>query len=124
MFGLITLLGPQVKAGKLRALGVTSVKRSHVAPDVPPIADTLPGYEYTGGGGIFAPAKTPRPIVDRLNGEINRALTQLDDKFNGLGVETVGGSPEAFSRAIKNEVVLVSKLIKERGIQRGADESD
>ena len=117
MFQTVSSLLPVVKTGKLRALGVTSLKRTQLSPDLPPIADTLPGYEYVSNGGIFAPAKTPRAIVARLNNEINVALKQLDAQFNDLGLDAVGGSPEAFRKAIQDEAAIVGKIVKEQGIK-------
>src|SRR5262249_6370206 len=71
-FDNITLAWPQVKAGTMRALAVTSTQPSATAPEVPPVAATLPGFEATSWHGLFAPAGTPRPIVDALSGEVKR----------------------------------------------------
>ena len=111
---------PQVKAGRLKALGVTSAQPTSLVPGVPTIAATgLPGYEAGTISGIFAPAKTPRATIIRLNQEIVRAIFSADlkDKFLALGLEPVGGSPEQFDAAVKAEMATMGKLIKDLGIR-------
>ncbi len=111
---------PHVKAGKLRALGVTSMKRSPSLPDVPAIAESgVPGYEVVTWSGILAPARTPRAIVARLNAEVDRLL-KLDEvrqRLNSLGVEPAGGSPEQFGSYLRAEIAKWSRLIKETGVR-------
>lgn len=111
---------PHVKAGKLRALGVTSMKRSTSLPDVPPIAEAgLPGYETIQWSGILAPTRTPRAIVARLNAEVDRLL-KLDDvrqRLNSLGVEPAGGGPDQFGTYLRAEIAKWSRLIKETGVR-------
>src|SRR5450759_4901260 len=97
---------PYIKAGKLRALGVTTVKRTQALPDVPSIAEAgLPGYEATQWFGVLAPAATPRAIIDRLYQEVSRALRTPDVKghLSAEGAEVVASTPEEFAGYIKSE---------------------
>jgi tripartite-type tricarboxylate transporter receptor subunit TctC len=109
-----------IKAGKIRALGVTTVKRSALAPELPTIAEAgLPGFEANNWNGIVVPAKTPRPIINRLNKEFTAALSLPDIKaflFN-QGLDAAPGTPEAFGAYIKSETVKWAKVIKAAGIQ-------
>lgn len=110
---------PHVKSGRLRALAVTSAKPSPIAPDLPTVAASgLPGYESTAPAGIYAPAKTPEAIINRLNQEIVRALNRPNTKERLLkvGNEVVGSSPEEFAAFIKFDMARMSKLIKDAGI--------
>ena len=110
-------LTPQVKAGKLRALGVTGPKRSPAFPDVPAIAETVPGYEVVNWFGIVAPAGTPKTVVGRVNAELNKAL-QSPDLVKLLAAQTaeaVGGSPEAFAKVIRADNVKWAKVVKQSG---------
>ena len=119
-FGVMTSMMPQVKAGRLRALGVTSLQRASQVPDVPTIAEAgLPGYESLSITGMFAPAKTPEPIINRLNHEIVQVLHRPDVKtrFLDIGVEPIGSSPEQFAAKIRSEIVKWGKIIKEAGIR-------
>ena len=108
---------PHIKSGKLRALGVTSSKRSAVAPDVPAIAESLPGYEVENWYGVLAPAGTPKEIVDRLNGAIAKSLQLPDvkDRLAGQGFETLSSTPEQFAAYIKSEIVKWAQVIKDSG---------
>ncbi len=114
------VVGPLAKAGKLRALAVTSAEPSALAPGLPAVAASgLPGYEAVGTTGMFAPAKTPAVIISRLNQEVVRSLNRPGVKeqfFNG-GVETVGSSPEEAAAYIKSDVARKAKLIKDAGIK-------
>jgi tripartite-type tricarboxylate transporter receptor subunit TctC len=106
-----------VKAGTLRALAVTSATRMNVLPDVPAIAEFLPGYEATSWTGVGAPRDTPADIVERLNREINAALT--DAKFTatltGLGASVLAGSPADFGKFIADETEKWGKVVKFSG---------
>ena len=119
MFGVPGSTMPHVKARRLRALAVTSAKPSTLMPNLPTVAQTLPGYEVATRLAIFAPAGTPAPIVTRLNQEIVRVLNRPDvkDKFHATGIETVGDSPEALAALIKSEIIRTGKVIKEAGIR-------
>ena len=108
----------QVKAGKLRALAVTTLTRSDVAPEVPTMAESgLAGYELGSWHGVFAPAGTPRDIIAKLNTEIVKALRtpEMREKLQALGVEPVGTSSEAFAAFVKAEVPKWAKVVKESG---------
>jgi len=110
---------PQVKAGKIRALAVTTLKRSAHLPDLPTISEAgLPGYEADNWYGVAVPARTPRAIIDRLNTEVVRALNMPDVKqllFN-QGLEVATGTPEAFGTYMKSEDIKWAKVIKDAGI--------
>jgi len=119
-FNVITGTLPHVRSGKLRALGVSSAKRADVAPEIPTVAESgVPGFEVIAWYNIFAPARTPRPIVNRLNAEIVRILQQPDvrERFQALGVAPLTGSPDDLAKYLKFEVDRWAKLIKERGIK-------
>jgi len=117
-FDNITTAWPLAKAGKLRALAVTTAKRSAIAPDVPTLAESgLPGFEIGSWQGVFAPAGTPAPIVRRLNAEIVKILNMPDvkERLAGLGAEIVADSPEEFAALVKAEVVKWSDVVKKSG---------
>ena len=114
MLGISTML-PHVKSGKIRALGVTGAKRSSLVPDVPTIAEAgLPGYEFEAWYALFAPAKTPRAIVAKLNADVNRLLQQPDtrQRLANIGMEPMGGSEEAFAKYFQAEIEKWAKVIK------------
>ena len=111
---------PSVRAGRLRALGVTSSTRSSAAPEIPTIAESgLPGYESAGWYGLIAPAATPREIISRLHRESVATLNNPKTKqiLTSDGAEVVAGTPEEFSAFLKAEVAKWPKIIKEAGIQ-------
>ena len=110
---------PQVKAGRIRALGVGAKQRIAVLPEVPPIADTLPGFEARGWNGILAPAGTPRPIIDRLNGEIVKVVRspEFGQVMTGEGATAVGNTPAEFATVIRADVMKWAKIIKDAGIR-------
>jgi tripartite-type tricarboxylate transporter receptor subunit TctC len=117
-FDNITTAWPLAKAGKLRALAVTTAKRSSIAPDVPTLAEAgLPGFEVGSWQGVFAPARTPPAIIKRLNAEIVKILGMPDvrEKLGGLGAEIVADSPEEFAAFVKAEVVKWSDVVKKSG---------
>jgi tripartite-type tricarboxylate transporter receptor subunit TctC len=109
-----------VKAGKIRALAVTTAKRSALAPELPTIAEAgLPGFEANNWNGVVVPAKTPRAIINRLNKEFAAALSLPDIKsflFN-QGLDAAPSSPEAFAAYIKSETAKWAKVIKAAGIK-------
>ncbi|MEJ8814088.1 tripartite tricarboxylate transporter substrate binding protein [Variovorax ureilyticus] len=120
MFDTLAAVSTQVKAGKLRALAVTTSKRVAMLPDVPTMAEAgLPGYETSTWGGLLAPAGTPKPVVARLAAETTRILALPDAKqrLMDAGVEPVGGTPEQFSAFITQEMGKWAKVAKEAGIQ-------
>jgi tripartite-type tricarboxylate transporter receptor subunit TctC len=111
---------PHVKEGKLRALAVTSARRSRFTPDLPSISEAgVPGYETTAWYGVLAPAKMPRPIVVKLNREVAKVL-DLPDIKAGLAsqsFEIVTGTPEQFGAFIKDELAKWEKVVKESGMR-------
>ena len=113
MFAALGPMMPHVKSGKVKALAITTPKRSPLAPDLPPVSDALPGYTSEAAIGFFAPRKTPAPIIKLLNSAISQALKGLDSQlvFNA-GVEIVGGSPEDFARFIKADMAKMGEVIK------------
>jgi len=111
---------PHIKAGKLRALAVTSARRSEGLPDVPTVAESgLPGYDSTQWYGVLAPAGTPRDIVARLHDEIVRALrdAEVGKRLAADGAEPVGSSPEEFAAFIKSESEKWAKVAQAAGIK-------
>jgi tripartite-type tricarboxylate transporter receptor subunit TctC len=110
-------LTPQVKAGKLRALGVTGPRRSPAFPDVPAIAETVPGYEVVNWFGIVAPAGTPKAVVTRVNAELNKALKspELVKMLNAQTAEAVGGTPDAFGKVIRADYAKWGRVVKQSG---------
>ena len=109
---------PHFKAGKLRALAVTTAQRSALLPDVPTLAESgLPGYEIASWQAVFAPAGTPRPIIDRLYTEIAKILKQPDvsKRLTDLGLDLSGMPPAEFAAFIKAEVPRLGKIVKDSG---------
>ncbi len=118
-FDTITTSLPQVRAGALRALAVTSAKRSGLAPDIPTVAEQgFPGFDVSAWYIVLAPAKTPKAIVDRLNTEIQAVLNDPDVKARLLqgGVDIVGGSADEATQFVKNEQARWSDLLKSGAI--------
>ena len=117
MFNNMLSAMPQVKAGRLRAVAVTSSKRSAAAPELPTIAETVPGYEASGWYGAFAPAATSKELIGRLNAEMNRIMKMPDvtQRLAGDGVEAVGTTPEQFGTYLKQEVAKWGKVVKASG---------
>jgi tripartite-type tricarboxylate transporter receptor subunit TctC len=109
----------QVKSGKLRAIAVTSSKRLPSLPDVPTVAETLPGFEAVSWGGVMAPAGTPPEIIAKLNAEINRIikLPDVSEKLQGLGAEIVGSTPAEFDAYVKAEIAKWGKVARDNNVQ-------
>jgi tripartite-type tricarboxylate transporter receptor subunit TctC len=110
----------QMKSGRLRALGVTSAKRTSFMPELPTIAESgVPGYESTLWWGIFAPSKTPKPVIDRLNSEIHKAMAgpELKKTFVDFGAEPSPTTPEAFTSMVKKEIAKWAKVVKDANIK-------
>lgn len=119
-FDNIPVVIPHVRAGRLRALGVTSAARSSLLPDVPTIAESgLRGYEVTARFGLTIPARTPKKLIARLNAEVVRALgpAPVKDRFANLGLEVVGSSPEEYQRVTVRESERLGKVIRAAGIK-------
>jgi tripartite-type tricarboxylate transporter receptor subunit TctC len=108
---------PQVRTGKLRILGISSATRSATLPDVPAIAETLPGYEMTTWWGLFAPKGTPAAVVERLNREVKLAVASKPvlDKFKMAGIDASWSSPADFAALLKREVPKMRKVIQQSG---------
>lgn len=109
---------PLVREGKLRALGVTSTKRSPAAPDIPTIAESgLPGFDAVSWFALFAPANTPRPVVDKLQAEVSKILKSPDvsKKLLDLGLEPIGSTPDELAAFQKAEIAKWSKVVKDSG---------
>jgi tripartite-type tricarboxylate transporter receptor subunit TctC len=120
MFDSITSAKPHIEAGKLRALGVTTAKRSAALPDVPTIAESgLPGYELMPWFAAFAPAGTPPEVVARLNAAMREALADAKVRatLESIGAESIGGSPEELRDHLARETAQWKTLVKERGIK-------
>jgi tripartite-type tricarboxylate transporter receptor subunit TctC len=109
---------PHVKDGRVRALAVTSLKRTALAPELPTVAEMLPGYESVNWFGIYGPRGLPADIVARVNQAANAALQEAEvkNRFERLGAEAVGGTPEAFATVVREETAKWRKIISERMI--------
>jgi tripartite-type tricarboxylate transporter receptor subunit TctC len=108
---------PMAKEGKIRAIAVTTAKRSPAAPDVPTVAESLPGFEATTWFALFAPAGTPKPIIDRLHTETVRIfkLPDVQERLQKLGLEPIVSTPDELARYQASEIVKWSKVVKESG---------
>ena len=114
MFDNMTTVWPQVQSGKLRALGVAGRERSATAPDVPAIAETLRGFEANSWVGFFAPAGTPRAVVDKIAADTRKAVNARDiaQKLHDLGAVPAGSSPEEFTRFVKEDTERWRGVVK------------
>ena len=120
MFSPVSIVLPLVREGKLRALAVTSLKRSSVVPELPTIDESgYPGFEASLWLGLLAPARMPAMIVSKVHLETVKMLAQADvrAKLADLGFEIIGNSPDEFAAVIKSETPKWAKLIKESGIK-------
>jgi tripartite-type tricarboxylate transporter receptor subunit TctC len=119
MFIAASVAPPLVKAGKVKALAVTTAQPTPLAPDLPTVAATLPGYEAVAIVGVYAPAKTPSSLINRLNQEIVRGLNQpqIKERLFNTGVEVVGSTPEGLAATIQSEMAKWGKMVKELGIR-------
>ena len=119
MFENINSVAPHVKSGKLRGLAVTTLKRVNAFPDMPAVAETVPGFESVSWGGIVVPAGVPKGIVTRLNNEVNAAikLPHVRERFAAFGVELQGGPPEVFAAQIKKDAAKWADVIRRAGVK-------
>jgi tripartite-type tricarboxylate transporter receptor subunit TctC len=119
MFDSLPASLEHIRAGRLRALAVTTATRMETLPDIPTVADFVPGYEASAVHGIGAPKNTPTAIVDRLNKEINAALTdpKMVARLAGLGLAVLPGSPADFGKLIADETEKWGKVVKFAGIK-------
>lgn len=111
---------PRVKGGQLRAIGVTSAKRISSLPELPTLAEQgLTGFEVSAWFGVFAPAKTPKPLIDRLSEETRKAVASADTRkrLMDLGAEPLGSTPEEFTAFVKSEYAKWGVVVKEAGIK-------
>jgi len=108
---------PMAREGKIRAIAQTTAKRSAAAADVPTVAETIPGFEATTWFAMFAPAGTPRPVVDRLQAEVVRVfqLPDVQEKLKTLGLEPILSTPDELARYQASEIVKWAKVVKESG---------
>ena len=110
---------PLAAAGQIRALGITSAQRSALAPNLPAIAESLPGFDVTGWYGLAVPAGTPAAAIAKLNADVNRALAApgIAAQLNQQGLEPIGGSPAEATARIASEVVRWTAIIRDAGIK-------
>jgi len=108
---------PHVKAGKLRAIALTSLRRAPSLPDLPTIAETYPGFYADAWSGLFAPKGTPQPVVDKLSAEVQRILKlpEVREKLTALGAEPVGSTQAEFTAHVKREIEKWAKVVKTSG---------
>jgi tripartite-type tricarboxylate transporter receptor subunit TctC len=120
LFAVMQPLQPQIQAGKLRALAVTTAQRFPLLPDLPTIAEAgYPGFEALAWNGILVPAGTPTPVIVRLNADINAILKQPDvvAKMNAAGFDLIGGTPEDFGNLIRRETATWAPVIRKLGLK-------
>jgi tripartite-type tricarboxylate transporter receptor subunit TctC len=118
-FNNLISVGAQIKEGKVRVLAVGDSKRTPFMPNVPTVAEAgVPGFEMVQWFGVLAPAATPRPVIAKLQGEMVKALRLADvkERFNNLGAEPVGNTPEEFGALIRSEVAKWARVVKQAGI--------
>jgi tripartite-type tricarboxylate transporter receptor subunit TctC len=110
---------PHVRAGKVRALAVSTAGRSPLMPEIPPVADAVPGFDVEVWFGIVAPAATPVELIARLNGEINAVMARPDvrQRFAAQGVRTIGGTPQQFDAYLSNEIARWARVVKQAGVR-------
>jgi tripartite-type tricarboxylate transporter receptor subunit TctC len=108
-----------VNAGKLRAIGVTGLKRSPMLPDVAAVAETLPGFESIVWHAVMVPSKTPKPIVAKLSQELIRIvkLPDVKERLNSFGLDAIGSTPDELTAMIKSETLMFAKLVKQIGLK-------
>lgn len=118
LFGDIMATIPHVRSGRLRALGVTSTTRSPILPDVPTISEAgVPGYDSVGWFGVFAPANTPRPIINKLHAALVKytSLPDVRERFAGLGADVIANTPQQFAVIQKADTARWARVVKESG---------
>jgi tripartite-type tricarboxylate transporter receptor subunit TctC len=110
---------PHIRAGKIRALGTSGRARASVLPEVPTIAETVPGFEVLNWQGVTVPAKTPAAIVNTLHGKLVATLKMpgMNELLHGQALDAAGGGPEAFSALIQSEIAKYGKVVKAAGIK-------
>jgi tripartite-type tricarboxylate transporter receptor subunit TctC len=105
---------PLVKAGRMRAIAITTPQRSRLLPDLPTVAETVPGYEVVGWFGMFAPAGTPMALIERVSAETKRGLQRPDfaRMVEAQGADIIGSTPAELASVVKNEVQIWQKVVK------------
>ena len=119
LFSAGTQTLPHVKAGRLRLVAVTEVRRSALLPDVPTVAETLPGYEMSVWYAAFGPAGMPRELVARLNMEINKALAvpEVRARMDAMGVDVISSTPEQLAETLRRDTARYTRVIQDLGIK-------
>jgi len=117
-FASVPSVRSHVKDGKLRALGISTMKRSSVAPDVPPVGDAVAGYDADFWVGLFTPAGTPKEVPARLHAALVKALAnpEVRERFAAQGADVVGGSPEQLAAALRDDIAKWAKVVKAAGV--------
>lgn len=117
IISVVPAILPTVKSGRLRALGVTSAKRAPLVPEVPTIAETVPGYEFIGWYSLAAPAKTPAAVLDKINAELAQALKtpEFRERLSGLGAVPLGSTRQELAAYIKEQSVKMDAAVKASG---------
>ena len=117
MFDQYSTVAPNIKAGKLRAIGIATKQRHRLLPDVATIGETVPGFEVSPWYGLFAPAGTPKDIVNRLNTELTKVMksTDIHNRMTTLGWDPVTNTPEEFAAQIKSELAVWADVVKKSG---------
>jgi tripartite-type tricarboxylate transporter receptor subunit TctC len=121
LFTGVPSLLPHVQSGRLRAIAISTLKRAAAMPDVPTFDEAgVKGYEATNWFGLFAPAKTPKDVVTRLNTEFDRVIRspELSDRFAKESLDVIGGPPESFARFVRAEIDKYARVIKAAGIAK------
>ncbi len=119
-FAAVPAALPLVRTGKLRAIAVTSLKRTPLAPELPTVAESVPGYEVIGWYGLVAPAKTPFHIIAKVSAEVNKGLKSPDlvERISSLGAEPIGTTPEAFGSFITRQLAVMRRAVKTSGMRQ------
>jgi len=117
--GSVTGTQPQISAGRIRALATGHLKRLRSMPDLPTVAETVPGFLNDGWYGIFGPAGTPAPIINKLNAEMKRALanSEFTKRIETLGMEPAGGTPQELREWVRSELARWTKAVRDAGVQ-------
>ena len=120
LFGSVAATLPQMKSGRFKGIAVSTPKRIAAAPEIPTVSESgLKGYEVILWHGMIAPKGLPKPILDRVNGELNKILQNKDmqDKLAGDGVSSAGGTPEQFAALIKRDIEVWRKVVQKAGVK-------
>jgi tripartite-type tricarboxylate transporter receptor subunit TctC len=119
MVGALPAMVPQHKSGKVRGIAVTTSKRNGAVPDVPTVAETVPGYEAILWYAFFGPRNLPKDVVTLLNGEITKVIStpEMKDRMASEGLDPVGGPPSQFGEVLKRDVPKWTKVVKDANIK-------